>query len=112
MSQREGPKQASQVRQGPPQEGLRGAQDCEPPARGSPPMNRAAVIGCLVFAGLAALAGAAYGSPGIVPGSFHATALNRDGTIDITAGSHPYVYTASFVVNHDKNEVPEGSARS
>ena len=74
-------------------------------------MRRVCLFLCAL--GLAgASAGSAWGSPGIVPGSFHAAAVNRDGTTDMIAGSHPYAYTASFEINHDEAGVPEADART
>ena len=75
-------------------------------------MRRMALAALAVLAGASACASAADASLGIVPGSFHAAALNRDGTVDVTAGSHPYEYTASFEVDHDAGNNPEGSARN
>ena len=46
--------------------------------------------------GLDLASGVAWASFGIVPGSFQTTAINRDGTIDMQAGSHPISSTFSF----------------
>src|SRR4029077_20532315 len=48
---------------------------------------------------------------GIVPGSVTTVALNRDGSIDTQAGSHPYEYTVSFQFEHDAEGAPEGDPR-
>ena len=48
---------------------------------------------------------------GIMPGSFKTTAINRDGTIDVQAGSHPFAYTASFTINQNAKGEPEGDLR-
>lgn len=53
----------------------------------------------------------AYASFGIEPGSFQTIALNRDGTIDAQAGSHPYEYTVSFGFNRNGKGEPEGNVR-
>jgi hypothetical protein len=45
---------------------------------------------------------------GFAPGSLSATPLNRDGTIDTQAGSHPYSYTVSFQLNTDLSGNSEG----
>src|SRR4029077_9604479 len=47
----------------------------------------------------------------IVPGSFKTVALNRNGSIDTQAGSHPYEYTVSFEFKHDSEGNPEGDPR-
>lgn len=48
------------------------------------------------FIALLALAGGAYASFDVVPGSLRTRALNENGTIDRQAGSHPYEYIVSF----------------
>ncbi|HTZ85247.1 MAG TPA: hypothetical protein VMB05_01135 [Solirubrobacteraceae bacterium] len=53
----------------------------------------------------------AWGAFGIEPGSLHVAAVNRDGTPDLQAGSHPYAFTVSFSLNHDSSGNPEGNAR-
>jgi hypothetical protein len=44
--------------------------------------------------------------------SMSATALNRDDTVDLQAGSHPHEYTINFEMNLDGEERPEGTLRS
>jgi hypothetical protein len=39
------------------------------------------------------------------------TALNQDGSVDLQAGSHPFEYTVSVVMNQDGEEKPEGTLR-
>src|ERR1700761_130626 len=39
------------------------------------------------------------------------TATNSDGTLDSQAGSHPYAYTFSFVMNKTAEGEPEGQLR-
>ena len=74
-------------------------------------MRRAALA--LAMAGTLGMhAPAALGSKGVVPGSFHAEARNRDGTLDVRAGSHPYEFKVSLEINHNAGNVPEGSART
>ena len=51
-----------------------------------------------VFASFVASAEAGFG---VAPGSVKTTAVNRDGTIDTQAGSHPYAYTVSFSLNEN-----------
>lgn len=53
----------------------------------------------------------AQAAPGIAPNSFVASAINRDGTLDTIAGSHPYAFNVSFELNHDAEDNAEGSAR-
>jgi hypothetical protein len=45
---------------------------------------------------------------GLVPGSLSASALNRDGTIDTQAGSHPYAYRVGFALNRNASGQSEG----
>ncbi len=45
---------------------------------------------------------------GFVPGHSSATALERDGTVDTQAGSHPYSYTVHFELRTDAEGSPEG----
>jgi hypothetical protein len=40
-----------------------------------------------------------------------ATAINRDGSVDLQAGSHPYEYKLSFAMNRDSKGDPEGALR-
>jgi len=94
-----------------PSEGAREREEDPSPAGGETLRRAALPVLLALFAGVAP-AGVARASMGVVPGSFHAEALNRDGTPDTTAGSHPYEYTASFEMNHDGSGVPEGSART
>ncbi len=68
---------------------------------------------CLALSALGLLlpAGAQAGF-GIQPGSVSTTAINRDGTIDTQAGSHPYKYTVKFAMNQDGKGKPEGTLSS
>lgn len=43
--------------------------------------------------------------------SLSVTALNKNGTTDLRAGSHPYEYIVSFVMNQDSEGHPEGILR-
>lgn len=43
--------------------------------------------------------------------SFSISALDRDGSIDLRAGSHPYEYIARFSLNQDGSGQPEGRLR-
>jgi hypothetical protein len=45
---------------------------------------------------------------GFVPGSTTATALNKDGTVDEQAGSHPGSFTVHFALNTDSTGKAEG----
>jgi hypothetical protein len=59
------------------------------------------------------LATAAQADFGLVPGSVSAEALNRDGTADSLAGSHPFSVTLHFRLKTEANGFPEGGeARS
>jgi hypothetical protein len=44
--------------------------------------------------------------------SMSAGAFDRDGTVDLQAGSHPHDYTLGFEMNLDEDEHPEGTLRS
>lgn len=48
---------------------------------------------------------------GIIPGSFKVTALNRDGTIDTRAGSHPYELVVHFEFNLNAQRKADGNVR-
>jgi len=56
--------------------------------------------GALLLAFVAALIvpATAQADFGLIPGSLSTTALNRDGTIDTQAGSHPYAYRVGFAL--------------
>jgi hypothetical protein len=43
--------------------------------------------------------------------SFSAGAFNKDGSVDLQAGSHPYEYKLSFEMNQDSKGTPEGTLR-
>jgi hypothetical protein len=60
---------------------------------------------------LGMIAANARASFGIEPGSLSTVALERDGTIDVRAGSHPYEYTVSFALHSSNGKTPDGSAR-
>ncbi len=72
----------------------------------------------VVLAACGYLAPGAWAGFGFVPGSVTTAALNRNGTVDRQAGSHPYEYKLSFELNHRQNpirtsdEEPEGYMRS
>jgi hypothetical protein len=61
------------------------------------------LCGCFLFVA------PAFASFGIK--SATAGALNRDGSVDLQAGSHPYQYKLSFTMNQDAGGVPEGALR-
>jgi hypothetical protein len=65
---------------------------------------------CLI-GGILGFTAVAQASFGIAPGSVTATALNRDGTIDSQAGSHPYSYTFGFSLNQGSDHEAEGDLR-
>ena len=76
--------------------------------------HRASTIAASVtiaVAGVLALATSALADFGIEAGSFQTTALERDGTIDTRAGSHPYEYTVDFAFNQSSKGIVEGDAR-
>ncbi len=66
----------------------------------------------VAFAALLALAApaAAQADFGFAPGSASVTAINKDGTIDTQANSHPYAFTAHVDLNTDSEGKPEGGA--
>ena len=65
-----------------------------------------ALIGVLLCAAVSpTLARADFG---LVPGSATATAVNRDGTLDTQAGSHPYAFSVHFALNTDAEGRTEG----
>ena len=59
---------------------------------------------CLLFVAPAAFAG--FGLNGL-----SATAVNKDGSVDLQAGSHPYEYTIDFALNHNASGNLEGTMR-
>jgi hypothetical protein len=59
--------------------------------------------GCFVFVS-PALAG--FGFTG-----FNTAALNKDGSVDAQAGSHPFEYKIGFTLNQDGEGLPEGTLR-
>ena len=69
----------------------------------------AALLGICCVRGVVDVS-SANASFGIEPGSFETTAVERDGTIDTRAGSHPYAYTVSFKFNRSGDGI-EGSVR-
>ncbi|MDX6609285.1 MAG: hypothetical protein QOF85_1210 [Solirubrobacterales bacterium] len=64
----------------------------------------------LAVLGLLAAPAAAQADFGIAPGSVEVTALNKDGTVDTEASSHPYSYTVHFDLNTDESGHTEGGA--
>lgn len=76
-------------------------------------MNRKQLpISCLILvAVLLALRAPAAAQADFGIESFSTTALNRDGSADLQAGSHPYEYIFSFTMNQDGEDVPEGNLR-
>ncbi len=75
-------------------------------------MRRGILVLSVGLASLAGAAPAALAARGIVPGSFQAEAVNKDGTPDLQAGSHPYEFKVAFEVNRAANDAPEGSVRT
>ncbi len=65
----------------------------------------------VVFSAILILSAAARAEFGVVPGSFKVTALNRDGTIDTRAGSHPYELVVHFEFNLNAQHTADGSVR-
>ncbi len=57
---------------------------------------------------LLALPIAAHAEFGLAPGKATATLLNRDGTIDLQAGSHPYSFNLHFELKTDSSGMSEG----
>ena len=64
------------------------------------------VVFCACFLSAASVSFASFGSNGVV-----ATAVNRDGSVDLQAGSHPYEYKVSFALNHNASGNLEGVLR-
>jgi hypothetical protein len=51
-------------------------------------------------------ASCAWAGFGVVPGSFTAVALNKDGSVDHLAGSHPYEYDVAFSIDNRESARP------
>ncbi len=79
---------------------------------GSSPASRMMVLGLglVLMLGLLLEAGTATARAdfGISPGSLSAVSLNKDGSIDETASSHPYSWTLSFALNKNSEGHSEG----
>jgi hypothetical protein len=71
---------------------------------------RATIVALVALACLA-IAPSAEAAFGVEPGSLHVEALNRDGTPDLLAGSHPYAFFVGFNTNHTAENFAEGSAK-
>jgi hypothetical protein len=69
------------------------------------------IAGAVVYLISGVVATDALASFGIVPASVKTTAIERDGTIDTMAGSHPYGYTVSFAFNSNAKGLAEGNVR-
>ncbi len=67
-----------------------------------------ALLASVLAVGALALPGAAQADFGILPGSASIEALNKDGTIDTLASTHPYSFTVHFDLNADKTGHSEG----
>jgi hypothetical protein len=61
-----------------------------------------------VLVGVLVVAATASADFGLVPGSLSAVARNKDGTIDLQAGSHPYTYEISFGMKLNAEGKTEG----
>ncbi len=72
---------------------------------------RIAVVLALASIIVAHCAECAHAAFGILPGSVHVEAVNRDGSADLQAGSHPYALTVGLKFNRDANGNAEGSVR-
>ena len=70
----------------------------------------ASLVGIAVLGALLCLPVAAQADFGIK--DFTAGATNKDGSIDLRAGTHPYEYEVSFTMNQDSGGIPEGTTRS
>ena len=64
------------------------------------------VVFCACFLCAASVSFAGFGLNGV-----SATAVNRDGSVDLQAGSHPYEYKVSFALNHNASGNLEGVLR-
>jgi hypothetical protein len=70
-------------------------------------MRRSIILTGLAVAVLA-MPAAAQAGIGFVPDATTVTALNRDGTLDTQAGSHPYSFSVHFELNTDESGLTEG----
>ena len=69
----------------------------------------AAVVGLMVLSCSLFVAPASFASFGI--SSFSATAVNRDGSVDLEAGSHPFEYVVHLSLNTNSSGELEGIMR-
>jgi P pilus assembly chaperone PapD len=70
--------------------------------------RRRTTLICAFVLALLALPSAAQADFGLVPGKTTITPLNKDGTIDTQAGSHPYSFTVHFELNRGEDGTTEG----
>ena len=71
-------------------------------------MIRRNLLILLALCGSLALPATAQADFGFVPGSVSVTALNRDGTVDTEASSHPYGFAVHFDLKTDESGFTEG----
>ncbi len=70
--------------------------------------RRKILLTSVLSLGFLAVPAAAQADFGLVPGNTTVTALNRDGTIDTQAGSHPYAFTVHFDLKTGEDGKTEG----
>ena len=63
-----------------------------------------------VLCGMSLMTGRAWGAFGVAPGSVEMVAVEKNGTVDTRAGSHPYAFTVNFAFNSNGPNV-EGNVR-
>jgi hypothetical protein len=66
------------------------------------------LLASILALALLALPAAAQADFGIAPGSLQVEALNKDGTPDVRASTHPYAFTVHFNLNTDSSGHTEG----
>ena len=71
-------------------------------------MIRRALLCIAAITAIAGMPASARAEFGIESGSLTAVALNRDGTLDLQASSHPYSFNLSFNLNKDAEGHSEG----
>ena len=73
-------------------------------------MIRRNLIALVVLACSLLAPAAAHADFGLVPGSLRVTALNKDGSPDLQAGSHPYEFLVHFDLKTDESGLTQGGA--
>jgi hypothetical protein len=73
------------------------------------PKRIASILAVLLLGALLCAPASAQAAFGIA--DLDVTATNRNGTVDLQAGSHPYAFTVDFTMNQDNQGKPEGTIR-